>query len=159
MTSHRHAVELAAEQRRALLQRAQDDPDYAKNRTRIAALIRRQMDLPLTAAGFQAEGRTRWLRRGFWFDLSVDLQRGKYGTDAWINLTATPRRFPGRPVQRRLGAFYPDPPYPEEPGQLTYQALIEDPGLLAQPMQIFETRALPWLLGMGRLIPRNLPVS
>lgn len=37
-------VKIAAEKRRALLQRALDDPDFAKKRTRAAALIRAEMD-------------------------------------------------------------------------------------------------------------------
>ena len=107
------------------------------------------MDLRLTPLGFQREGRV-WKRKGWWYDLSVDLQRSSYGHDAWINLTATPR-LGGRAVQRRLGDFYPNPPYAAEPGRLTYQALIEDPSLLDTPMQVLTDHALPWLIGMGQL--------
>ena len=153
MTPLARDVEIAAEKRRALLRRAEDDPAYPKKRDKIAALIRKEMDLRLTPLGFQRAGGV-WQRKGWWYDLSVDLQRSSYGYDAWINLTATPR-LDGRAVQRRLGDFYPGPPHSEEPGRLTYQALIEDPGLLIDPMQVLTDHALPWLIGMGRLVPRR----
>ncbi len=149
MTPLARDVEIAAEKRRALLQRSRDDPAYPKNRDKIAARIGKEMDLRLTPLGFQREGRV-WKRKGWWYDLSVDLQRSSYGHDAWINLTATPR-LGGRAVQRRLGDFYPNPPYAAEPGRLTYQALIEDPSLLDTPMQVLTDHALPWLIGMGQL--------
>ena len=151
--SLRERVEIAAEERRALLQRAVHDPGFPKARKRIAARIRKDMDSVLTAQGFAAQGKgVTWRRKGWWFDLAVDLQRSRYGYDAWINLTATSRLLGGQ-IQRRLGDFYPNPDPATDPGRLTYQALIEDPGLLAQPMQILQTRALPWLNGMGALIP------
>lgn len=152
MTTHAQAVEIAAEKRRALLQRALDDPDFAKKRTRAAALVRAEMDRRLIAAGFQADGRNVWRLKGWWYDLAVELQRSQLGQDAWINLTAMPR-VRARAVQRRLGDFYPGPPHVEEPGRMTCQALIEDPALLDAPMQVFDALGLPWLIGMGRFIP------
>ncbi len=47
------------------------------------------------------------------------------------------------------------PPHAEEPGRLTYQALIEEPSLLDKPMQVLTDDAAPWLIGMGRLAPRR----
>ena len=59
----------------------------------------------------------------------------------------------GALLQRAQGDFYPAPPHADEPCRLTYRALIEDTGLLAAPMQVLTERALPWRIGIGRLVP------
>ncbi|MFD1880204.1 hypothetical protein [Paracoccus pacificus] len=150
-----------AETRAAQLLRAAEDPDFPQKRDRIVRLIGDRIEAILAPAGFTRKGNL-WKRRGWWFNLSIELQRSRLGHDAWVNLAATPRLAIGtgrRPVAQRLGWFYPSGYPATEPGRMTYQVLIENPAELDEPMQVLREKALPWLLAMGRPFPGSGPKS
>jgi Domain of unknown function (DUF4304) len=131
---------------------AANDPAFAAKREAAVAIICAAIDDAVTPAGYTRKG-TTWARETPHGRTAINLQRSRYGFEAYLNLRfLTPEgTYPATGVWAqdddiRIAHFYlsAEGTGPEK-GVITYLDVHDDASSLDQPIHILKTRALPWL--------------
>lgn len=130
---------------------AANDPAFPAKREAAVKAITAAMDKVAQAHGLTKKAKS-WAKSGPLGTVSMHFQRSRYGFECYINLGFQPlsEASHGPWAQDdfvRLGRFFPtDLTASGEPGALIYLDVHEDAAALTGPMQVLESRALPWLL-------------
>jgi hypothetical protein len=127
---------------------AANDPAFAAKREAAVLVICEAISAMALPMGYTQKG-TTWSRETARGKTAINLQRSRFGFDAYINLRfVTPAGdLPDDPVWQqgddiRLDRFCRDN---EGDGVLSYLDVSENQDCLTQPMKILRERALPWL--------------
>ncbi len=127
---------------------AANDPAFAQKREAAVVMICDAISAVARPMGYTQKG-TTWARETANGKTAINLQRSRYGFDAYINLRfVTPDGdLPDDPVWQqgddiRLDQFCQPG---EGDGVVSYLDVHENPDCLIQPMTILRARALPWL--------------
>jgi hypothetical protein len=131
---------------------AAHDPDFPRKREAAVLAICAAIDRVAAPSGYACRG-TTWSRASVRGTTAVNLQRSRYGFEAYLNLRFLPADgidLAATPWAQdddiRIASFYlPDENVAAEPGVIFYLDVHEDPASLDQVMRILATRALPWL--------------
>jgi hypothetical protein len=131
---------------------AANDPAFAAKREAAVTIICAAIDDAIVSFGYTRKG-TTWARETPRGRTAVNLQRSRYGFEAYLNLRfITPDgSYPTTGIWAqdediRIANFYsPIEGRGPEKGVIYYLDVHEDPSSLNQPIHILKTRALPWL--------------
>ena len=129
---------------------ASSDPGFPAKREAAVQIICDAISAVALPMGYAQTG-TTWARDSAAGKTAINLQRSRYGFEAYINLRfLTPDgELPKTAIWQdgddlRLDRFYLPDEAPEN-GVLTYLDVIADPACMTLPMTVLCERALPWL--------------
>ncbi len=125
---------------------AANDPAFAAKREAAVQVICDAISAIAGPMGYTQKG-TTWTRKTARGKTAINLQRSRYGFDAFINLRfVTPDGdLPGDPVWQDGDDIRLDRFCDTGEGQLSYLDVHENPDCLTAPMAALRDRALPWL--------------
>ena len=131
---------------------ASSDPGFPARREAAVQIICDAISAVALPMGY-AQTVTTWARHSAAGKTAINLQRSRYGFEAYINLRCLTAggTLPDTAIWQdgddlRLDRFYLPDEAPDN-GVLTYLDVIADPGCLILPMTVLRERALPWLDG------------
>lgn len=133
---------------------AATDPAFKSKRDKLVRVLRRRITEACASVGLVEDGQD-WALVGRHHRVVVNLQRGRAGHEAYINLgvrTLSGERPSGPEFAMqdyvRLGRFYAveERPGGGEPGSVEYALAMQDPAHMDFALQVLRDRALPWLL-------------
>jgi hypothetical protein len=128
--------------------RAAHDPHFPEKRERAIDAIELALGEVAASFGFTAKPRS-WVKISELGQVSLYLQRSRYGFEACVYLCFHPANLPAKGIWAEeedlpLAWFYPEAEA-DAARALIYLDVLEQPQMLERAIQILSEQALPWL--------------